>query len=79
MSDRLGISTETTVFLSVDKLVAEMDVEDIGSFCSAIAQRLDKEFRLRPDAAAQFASGLSELGCRFIAEVVLHHYMRAPA
>lgn len=78
MSERLGINTETTVFLSVDKLVEQMDIEDIGSFCSAVAQRLDKEFRTRNDAAAQFASGLSEFGCRFLAEAVTQHYLRLP-
>lgn len=78
MSDGLGIRTETTVFLSVDKLVEQMDIEDIGSFCSAVALRLDKEFRIRHDAAAQFASGLSEQGCRFVAEAVTHHFMRTP-
>lgn len=76
MSERLGITTETTVFLSVDKLVKEMDDEDIGSFCSAVALRLDKEFPARANAASEFASGLSEFGCRFLAEVVANFYMR---
>lgn len=76
MSERIGITTETTVFLSVDKLVKEMDAEDIGSFCSAVALRLDKEFAARADAASEFASGLSEFGCRFLAEVVANFYMR---
>lgn len=76
MSEGLGITTETTVFLSVDKLVEQMDIEDIGSFCSAVALRLDKEFRTRNNAAEQFASGLSEFGCRFVAEAVTHHFMR---
>lgn len=78
MSESLGVTTETIVFLSVDKLVEQMDIEDIGSFCSAVAERLDKEFRIRNDAAAQFASGLSEFGCRFLAEAVTQHFMRAP-
>lgn len=76
MSDGLGITTETTVFLSVDKLVKEMDAEDIGSFCSAVAQRLDGEYAGRAEAASEFASGLSEFGCRFLAEVVANFYMR---
>lgn len=76
MSDGLGITTETTVFLSVDKLVKEMDAEDIGSFCSVVAQRLDGEYAARADAASEFASGLSEFGCRFLAEVVANFYMR---
>jgi hypothetical protein len=76
MSDGIGITTETKVFLSIDKIVREMDAEDIGSFCSAIADRLDKEFAQRADAAEQFASGLSEFGCRFLAEAVTQFYMR---
>jgi len=76
MSDGLGITTETTVFLSVDKLVKEMDAEDIGSFCSAVALRLDSDYANRADAASEFASGLSEFGCRFLAEVVASFYMR---
>lgn len=76
MSDGIGITTETKVFLSIDKIVREMDAEDIGSFCSAIADRLDKEFAQRADAADQFASGLSEFGCRFLAEAVTQFYMR---
>lgn len=76
MSDGLGITTQTTVFLSVDKVVQEMDAEDIGSFCSAVAQRLDKEFVGRAGAASEFASGMSEMGCRFLAEVVASYYLR---
>lgn len=76
MSDGIGITTETTVFLSVDKVVKEMDAEDIGSFCSAIALRLDQEYAARAGAASSFADGLSETGCRFLAEVVASYYLR---
>lgn len=76
MSEGLGITTETTVFLSVDKLVKQMDSEDIASFCSAVAQRLDQEYAQRAGAANEFAGGLSELGCRFLAEVVTSFYQR---
>lgn len=76
MSDGIGITTETTVFLSVDKVVKEMDAEDIGSFCSAIALRLDQEYAVRAGAASSFADGLSETGCRFLAEVVASYYLR---
>lgn len=76
MSEGLGITTETTVFLSVDKLVKEMDAEDIAGFCSAVALRLDREYAERANAASEFAGGLSEFGCRFLAEVVTSFYMR---
>lgn len=76
MSEGLGITTETTVFLSADKVVREMDAEDIGSFCSAVANRLDQEYSARAGAASSFADGLSEQGCRFLAEVVASFYQR---
>ncbi|MEW9045589.1 MAG: hypothetical protein AB2387_00765 [Stutzerimonas stutzeri] len=76
MSDGIGITTETQVFLSVDKIVKEMDAEDIGSFCSAVALRLDEEYAGRAAAASHFADGLSEIGCRFLAEVVTNFYQR---
>jgi hypothetical protein len=78
MSDGLGVTTQTTVFLSVDKLVKEMDAEDIGGFCSAVAERLDKEFSQRASAALEFAGGLSETGARFLAEVVTSFFQRQP-
>lgn len=78
MSDGLGITTQTTVFLSAEKVVKEMDAEDIGSFCSAVAQRLDQEYSERAEAARSFAGGLSEQGCRFLAEVVTSYYQRCP-
>jgi hypothetical protein len=76
MSDGIGITTETSVFLSVDKIVKEMDAEDIAGFCSAVALRLNDEYAERADAANAFAGGLSEFGCRFLAEVVTNFYMR---
>ncbi|MDD1966168.1 hypothetical protein NPS29_12635 [Pseudomonas putida] len=78
MSDGLGITTQTTVFLSVDKLVKEMDAEDIAGFCSAVALRLDQQFAERAGAAGEFSNGLSEMGARFLAEVVTSFYQRQP-
>lgn len=76
MSDGIGITTQTQVFLSVDKIVKEMDAEDIGSFCSSIALRLDQEYADRAAAANHFADGLSEIGCRFLSEIVTSFYQR---
>lgn len=76
MSDSLGITTQTTVFLSAEKVVKEMDATDIACFCSAVAERLDREYTDRADAAAAFSDGLSEMGCRFLAEVVTQFFMR---
>ncbi|UZD98463.1 hypothetical protein LOY64_30150 (plasmid) [Pseudomonas corrugata] len=76
MSDALGVKAQTTVFLTAEAVVKLMDAEDIGSFCSAVAQRLDQEYSSRAGAASDFADGLSELGCRFLAEVVTSFYQR---
>lgn len=76
MSEALGVKAQTTVFLTAESIVKLMDAEDIGSFCSAVAERLDREYSSRAGAAAEFAGGLSELGCRFLAEVVTSYYQR---
>lgn len=76
MSDGLGVKLETEVFVPADRLVREMDAEDIASFCSEVAKRLDSELAMRAEAANQFSSGLSELGARFLAEAVTCFYMR---
>lgn len=76
MSKRIGITTKAEVFLSVEQLVAQMDEEDIGTFCSAVAERLDIKSIERASAAGSFADGISEQGARFLAEVVTSHYIR---
>lgn len=78
MSSGIGVTTKAEVFLSVDQIVEQMDAEDIGSFCSAVAERLDKDFSGRAGAAAHFADGLSENGARFLAEAVTSLYRRQP-
>ena len=72
----MEVSVKKTVDISVEELVDAMSAEDIAMFCSEVAVKLDNRFSDRNAAAEQFAEGISELGCRFIAEVVTHHYMR---
>ena len=76
MSEALGVKTETTVWLSAEKIVKLMDETDVASFCSAVAERFDSDFPKRAEAAAAFADGLSEQGCRFLAEVIASHWTR---
>lgn len=76
MSERLGVNVETTVWLSVDKLVSVMDETDVASFCSAVAARFDGDSKRRREAAEAFSDGLSEQGCRFLAEVIAAHWAR---
>lgn len=76
MGDGIRISTEATVYLDADKILDMIDPEDVGLFLSKLAQKLDGQFVERAAAASEFAGGLSEQGCRFLAEAVTSHYMR---
>lgn len=72
----MEVSVKKQVSISVKELVGAMTVIEIAEFCSQVAIRLDGDFADRNEAASKFADGLSEMGCRFIAEVVTHHYWR---
>jgi hypothetical protein len=72
----MEVSVKKTVQIDVKELVDAMSAEEIAEFCSKVAEKLDGHFSDRNAAAERFTDGLSELGCRFIAEVVTHHYMR---
>lgn len=72
----MEIELKTVVTTSAQSLVESMTHVQVAEFCSYLADKLDGDFTLRNDAAASFAGGLSEYGCRFLAEVVTHHVQR---
>lgn len=72
----MEVSVKKNVSIEVKELANAMSTTEIAQFCSEVAEKLDGEFPDRNAAAEQFSEGLSELGCRFIAEVVTHHYAR---
>ena len=72
----MEVEVKTVVGISAVKLVESMTITELAEFCSAAAEKLNDDFRLRADAAGNFADGLSENGCRFLAEVVTQHYHR---
>ncbi len=71
------ITLKTVVTVSAKKLVDEMTMTELADFCSALSVKLDDDSHLRAEAAENFAEGLSEMGCRFLAEVVTHHVTRS--
>jgi len=72
----MDVELKTVVTVSSERLVKEMTATEVASFCSALADKLDDDFHLRAQAAENFTEGLSEKGCRFLAEVVTQHFAR---
>ncbi len=72
----MDVELETVVSVSAEKLAKSMSFEEIASFLSEVALRFDQDFNHRAVLAKEFDRGLSEIGCRFIAEVLACHYTR---
>ena len=72
----MDVQLETEISISARKLADSMSATELADFCSELAEKLDREFSLRNIAAENFADGLSENGCRFLAEVITQHYHR---
>ncbi|MBE8232847.1 MAG: hypothetical protein HAW67_03870 [Endozoicomonadaceae bacterium] len=72
----MQVEIKTTVAVSAKRLVEEMTMTELAEFCSELSEKLKDDFHLRAEAAENFADGLSEDGCRFLAEVVTSHYSR---
>jgi len=72
----MEVDVNETISISAKKLVESMTIEELGVFCSELAEKVNKDFTERNIAAKNFADGLSENGCRFLAEVVTHHFIR---
>lgn len=72
----MEVTIKTAVGVSVKQLIESMSFEEAAEFCSLIGEKFDSDFRDRAYIANQLAAGLSEDGCRFIAEVVTQHYAR---
>ncbi len=64
------------VAVSAKDFVDGLKVYDVAELVEAVAERFDKDFCHRTDAANAFANGLSEQGVRFLAEVVTSYHGR---
>lgn len=72
----MEVNVKTNISISAKSLVEEMTMTELADFCSELSEKLNDDFHLRAEAAENFASGLSENGCRFLAEVVTSHCSR---
>lgn len=64
------IQVSTEVHVNMTELMEAMSVEDVAELLNAVAMRFDSHFRDRRAAAEAFADHTSEVGARFLAEVI---------
>ena len=72
----MEVNLRTNLSVPVKQIVDSMDHDDLVKFIEVVAHTLDRDFHTRKEAAEVFSSGLSETGCRFLAEVIASHCMR---
>lgn len=72
------VQKSAEIEVSASDFVDQCSIEDVAQLVEALAGKFDREFAGRAKLAGVFADGLSERGCRFLAEVVCHHYHRNP-
>ena len=72
----MKIPIETTLVVDMEEVVKNLTPTDLSRLLDATAIKLDKDFVDRANAAADFADNLSELGARFLSEIVAHRHAR---
>lgn len=70
------VRKEAEVTVKASDFINQCGIDDVAAFASDLAEKLDKDFVGRAHAASAFADGLSELGARWLAEVVTSFYAR---
>ena len=70
------IDVNASVEITAADFINQCGIDDICSFSSQLAEKLDQDFVGRSEAAAAFADGLSENGVRWLSEVVTSFYGR---
>lgn len=66
----------TTIQVSITELLETMSNEELVLLLTECSHRFDAMAKERNKLAIAFSEGLSENGCRFLAEVVTSHYFR---
>ena len=72
----MDVIINTTIKVSVAKLVETMSNEQLVLLLTECSHRFYAMAKERNKLAIAFSEGLSENGCRFLAEVVTNHYFR---
>lgn len=75
----MEIKKEVFVTVSAADFIENLSLRDVSEFCEAVAAKFNEAFSTRANLAGTFAEGISEQGCRWLAEVVTEHYARGPS
>ena len=69
------IEKEASVIVSAKDFVEQCGIDDVACFANSLAEKLDQDFVGRVYAAEQFSDSLSEIGARWLAEVLAKFYL----
>jgi hypothetical protein len=72
----IEIEKKTYVTISAEEFLSKLNDAEICEVICAVAEKYNKHFAKRNTMSHEFAKNLSENACRFLAEVVTHHYAR---
>ena len=72
----MNINMQTTVIVDAQDFVERLTLDDFCQLVEAAAEKFDNDYAGRTKVARAMAGNLSENGCRLLAEVVTHHFMR---
>ncbi len=66
----MKIEVDTSIHVDITKIAESMSEEELAELLHVIAHRFDNEYKNRKALADALASGTSEVGARFLAEVI---------
>lgn len=66
----MKINVNTDIAVDVAALSKSLSVDELVYLLDAVARRFDQEFGDRRKLAEAFAEGTTEIGARFLAEVI---------
>lgn len=72
----MQVTINKEIDVSIKELAETMTHEELAYLLSECSHRFDKDPKERKKLAVAFTDGLSETGCRFLAEIVTNHYFR---
>ncbi len=72
------VNVKTAVNIDAKEVLQNIAPDEVAGLLCLVAEKFDDDFIKRAKFANAFADSISEIGCRFLAEVVAAHYMRNP-
>ncbi len=66
----MKISVNTSIDVDIEKIAENMSEEELAELLHIVAHRFDDSYKSRKTLADALASGTSEVGARFLAEVI---------